>query len=442
LYVQIEIRNPFRFLSKRSQTSGLAYPAQWFMDMFAPRNKSGQAVNELTALQLTAVAACVRIISTNIAKVPKYLLKEEENGDLIKDKKNPIYYQLSEQPSDLYNKFNFDKLMMTYRLLWGNAYAYNHRNKYGEVYKRTILYPWAVMPTFIDGQLLFYNSDTRYPEIPTVLKPYEIYHLKGISTDGYAGKSPIRLHAESIGINLASETYGANFFGNSAIPSGFITVPNTLTSTSAAQIKQSWKEQTSGTNQGDIAVLGNGSQFTQLSIPPEEAQFLATRQYGVREIASIYGVPLHMLADLERATFSNIEHQSIQFVSQTLTDYTAEIEWEDESKILTEAMRLTHEVRYDFSDLLKGDANSQMDFVVKGIQNGMFSINEGRKRFGENQVIGGEQRFIAVNMMPIEDAKKVSQLKLSQPPTQRTIGFLEQIEKMINEQSIQNEHGN
>ncbi len=144
-----------------------------------------------------------------------------------------------------------------------------------------------------------------------------------------------------------------------------------------------------------------------------------------------------MLADLERATFSNIEHQSIQFVSNTLTDYTSEIEWEDESKILTEAMRLTHEVRYDFSDLLKGDVNSQMDFVVKGIQNGMFSINDGLKKFGHNQVPGGEQRFIGVNMIPLEDIKSFYNNK-SVAPTQRQIGFAKEIEKLLQQQSIQN----
>lgn len=432
--MQFEIRNPIRFLKRSdSQQGGYA----WLADLFNRSTKSGTNVNELTALQLTAVAACIRIISTSIAKVPKYLLLEEENGDLIKDKKSQYYFQLSEQPSELYNKFNFDRMMLTYRLLWGNAYAYNHRNKYGEVYKRTILYPWAVYPVFMDGKLQYYNGDARYPEIPNVLKPHEIYHLKATSTDGYAGKSPIRQHAESIGINIASENYGAKFFGNSGIPAGFIKVPDQLSAAGAKQIKDSWMNQTGGDNQNGTAVLGNGSDFVRLSIPPEEAQFLATRQYGVREIASIYGVPLHMLADLERATFSNIEHQSIQFVSSTLTDYSSEIEWEDESKILTEEMRLTHEVRYDFSDLLKGDVNSQMDFVVKGIQNGLFSVNDGRKRFGENQVAGGDQRFIGVNMIPIEDIKNFYNNK-STAPTQRQIGFAKELERLLEQQSIKN----
>jgi len=439
--VLINLRNPIQFL-KRSQTSGLANPAQWFMDMFARRTNSGQNVNELTALQLAAVSACVRIISTTIAKVPKYLLEEKENGDLIKAKNQKLYYyQISEQPSDLYNKFNFDRQMLTYRLLWGNAYAYPHRNKYGEVYKRTILYPWAVQPTFIDGELYYYNSDTRYMDIPRVLRPYEIYHLKGISTDGYVGKSPIRLHAESLGVTLAAESYGGAFFGNSAIPSGLITVPGNLSPAQNKQMRDSWMDEYGNDNKGSVAVLGSGATFQAMSIPPEEAQFLETRKYGVREIAAIYGVPLHMLGDLERATFSNIEHQSIEFVKGTLTDYTAEIEWEDESKILTEAMRGDFEVRYDFSDLLKGDSVAQMTYCKDGIQNGIFSINDARKFLGHNNVEGGDQRFIGVNNAPIEDIKLIYQNKATQPPAQRTLGFLTELEQMIAEKQTQNSNG-
>jgi len=148
-------------------------------------------------------------------------------------------------------------------------------------------------------------------------------------------------------------------------------------------------------------VLGAGAEFMRLMIPPEEAQFLETRKYGVREIAAIYGVPLHMLADLERATFSNIEHQSIQFVSQTLTDYTAEIEWEDECKLLTTSDRLTHEVRYDYTDLLKGDSNSQADFVNKLINTGVLTINEARKKFGWNSIENGDERFVNSGMQPL-----------------------------------------
>lgn len=437
----INLRNPIQFL-KRSQTSGLANPAQWFLDMFARKTNSGQSVNELSALQLTAVTACVRIISTTIAKVPKYLLEEKENGDLIKAKNQKLYYyQISEQPSDLYNKFNFDRQMLTYRLLWGNAYAYPHRNKYGEVYKRTILYPWAVQAIFENGELYYLNSDTRYPEIPNVLKPHEIYHLKGISTDGYTGKSPIRLHAESLGVTLAAESYGGAFFGNGATPSGVLSFPGTVSQAQQAQYASSWYDAHSGSNKGSVAILGGGAEFKPISIPPEEAQFLETRKYGVREIAAIYGVPLHMLGDLERATFSNIEHQSIEFVKGTLTDYTAEIEWEDESKILTEAMRGDFEVRYDFSDLLKGDSVAQMTYCKDGIQNGMFSINDARKFLGHNNVEGGDQRFIGVNMAPIEDIKLIYQTKAGQPPVQRTLGFLTELEQMIAEKQTQNSHG-
>ena len=410
-------------------------------EWFGTKSRSGEMVSEESALRLAAVAACVRIISNTIAGVPKYLLEESANGDLNPAKTNPLYFQLSEQPSELYNKYNFDRMMLTYRLLYGNAYAYIHRNQYNEPIGRTILYPWAISTIFENGKLYFYNSDTRYSDIPRVMEPWQIYHLKNTSIDGYTGKSPIRLHAESIGINIASESYGAKFFGNSAIPSGYIKVPTNINPAQRDQIKESWKKDSSGEASSGTAVLGSGADFVRLSVPPEEAQFLETRKYGVREIASIYGVPLHMLADLERATFSNIEHQTIQFVSGTLSEYTNEIEWEDESKLLTRDERLTHEVRYDYSNLLKGDVNSQMDYIIKGIQNGLFSIDDGRKFLGKNSVEGGNQRFINLQMLPIEQVSTfhmAGKQPVETKSNSEVVGF---IKKQLDEHFILNKDG-
>jgi HK97 family phage portal protein len=432
--VLIKLRNPIQLLKR----STLANPASWMYNVFGNQTKSGEHVNEERALRLAAVDACVRIISTAIAKSPKYLYMEDAEGNLIHDKGNPLYFILSEQPTELYNKFNYDKLMLTYRLLWGNAYAYIHRNRYNEPEGLTVLYPWAVKPRFQSGKLYYQNTDTRYPEIPTILQPYELIHLKNISTNGYEGKSPIALHAETLGVTIASESYGAKFFGNSGIPSGFLQVPGPLNPQQAKLMKENWESQVSGEQSQSTAVLGSGAKYERLTIPPEEAQFLDTRKYGVREIAAIYGVPLHMLGDLERATFSNIEHQSIQFVSGTLTEYSTEIEWEEECKLLTKEQRMSHEIRYDFAELLKGDAQSVMNYAKDGLQNGIFSINEVRKMLGKNNVEGGDQRFINLQMLPIE---QVSDFHMAQKgietkeENKEIIGF---IQRELNKYHIMN----
>lgn len=430
----IQIRNPFKLL-KRSGTNNAD---MWKLWGFGNSTKSGETVSEERALRLSAVEACVRIISNQIAKSPKYLYVEDENGNLNLDKKNPLFYILSEQPTKLYNKFNYDRLMLSYRLLWGNSYAYIHRNRYNEPIGLTVLYPWCVSAQFNEGDLYYYNNDTRYADIPHILRPDELIHLKNTSTDGYVGKSPIRLHAESIGVSLASEAYGAKFFGNSGIPSGFLRVPGVLNAAQSKLMKETWENQTSGDNSQGTAVLGSGAEYMRLSVPPEEAQFLETRKYGIREIAQIYGVPLHMLADLERATFSNIEHQRIEFVSGTLTDYTTEIEWEEETKLLTKEQRITHEIRYDFTELLKGDANSVIDYVNKGISSGLFSINEGRKILGRNNVPGGEQRFINLQMLPIEDVRTFHMASKGIESKSDVVGFLKQT---IDEHFIKNQNG-
>jgi len=227
--VIIKLQSPISFKKeeRNSLFNTVTSAGQWLVDWLGIQSKAGEVVSEQTALRLTAVAACIRIISTNIAKVPKQLYLESNNGDLTPDKRHPLYFQLTEQPCELYNKFQFDRQLLMYRLAWGNAYAYIHRDPTMKPTHRTILYPWCVVEVEQDGKLFYQVNDARYPEIPKIVPARDMYHIRNMSVDGYKGLSPIKLHAETIGVSIASEKYGAKFFSNSGIPSGFIRVPTT-----------------------------------------------------------------------------------------------------------------------------------------------------------------------------------------------------------------------
>lgn len=422
------LQSPLKILRSGQQSTTLRNPAQWLFEAFgAWKSKSGVAVTEENSLALSAVHRAVAIISETLSRLPVSILYIEADGDRIIQANHPANFLLNVRANSYLNSYNFDRLMYTYRALWGNAYAYIKRDDKMRPMELIDLYPWCCQPyRLADGSIEYFNSDPRYPHVPRWIKPHDIFHLKGISIDGMSGKSPIRLHAESIGINIAAEQYGGNWFGNSATPAGFLKTPAVLKPDQQKLMEQSWFESYGGpNNQNKVAVLGGGAEFVRISVPPEEAQFLESRKYGNLDIARIFGIPPHMLADLDRATFSNIEEQNLQFVSQTLKPYAEEYEQEVRSKLLYDSEALNHEVRHDFSELLKPNAQVFAEYLSKLVNNGFISINEGRHMLGQNSVDGGDQRYINAANMPIDLIKDFYQAQINAkgPAQVRNIGF-------------------
>jgi len=284
----------------------------------------------------------------------------------------------------------------------------------------------------IQGQVFYYNYDTRHPDIPTLLKPHEIIHFKSLSIDGLMGKSPLRTAAESVGIGIASENYGAKLFGNSSVPTGYLKSKEALDAAKSARIKENWKKNQGGANQGDIAILQGDLDYVKVMLSPEESQFLETRKYSKLEIATLYGIPPHKLADLDRATFSNIEEQNIQFVEDTLSNYAAEIEWEYRIKLLKEDEQANHYFKYDFSSMLQGNSKDQAETLSKLISTGLLSINEGRGRLNANKVEGGDERYMQMSYIPISmiDEYYRSQMAAKGAPATRqdVTGFLKALQ--------------
>lgn len=376
------------------------------------RSTSGKYVNEMTAMQTTAVYACVRILSEAIASLPIHIYKM---GDKSKERvfDHPLYNILHDKPNPEMTSFVFRETLMSHLLIWGNAYAQIIRNGKGEV---VALYP--LMPNKIDverdnkGNLVYIYS--RYSdENPTinkygqiVLKADEVLHIPGLGFDGLIGYSPIAMARNAVGMTMACEEYGASFFANGANPGGVLEHPGILKDPS--KVRDSWNSVYRGSNNAHkIAVLEEGMKYQQIGIPPEEAQFLETRKFQINEIARLYRIPPHMVGDLEKSSFSNIEQQSLEFVKYTLDPWV--IRWEQALKkaLLLPTEKKEYAIRLNVDGLLCGDYQSRMNGYSVGRQNGWLSTNDIREMEDMNPLSdeeGGNLYLINGSMTKLKDA--------------------------------------
>ena len=278
---------------------------------------------------MTAVYACVRILSEAIAGLPLHLYRYTADGGKERALDNSLYYLLHDEPNPEMTSFIFRETMMTHLLLWGNAYAQIIRNGKGEV---VALYPLLPDRMKVDrnnnGELYYEytpSDQSKFDGKTVVLNTYEVLHIPGLGFDGLVGYSPIAMAKNAIGMAIACEEFGARFFENGAAPSGVLEHPETLKD--PARVRETWQSQFGGSsNSGKVAVLEEGMKYTPISIAPEQAQFLETRKFQINEIARIFRVPPHMVGDLAKSSFSNIEQQSLEFVKYTLDPWV--IRWE------------------------------------------------------------------------------------------------------------------
>lgn len=364
---------------------------------------SGKVVNERTAMQTTAVYACVRILSETLASLPLHTYRHTERG---KEKAidHNLYYLLHDEPNPEMTSFVFRETLMGHLLLWGNAYAQIIRDGSGKV---VALYPLLPDKMKVDrtsaGELYYeYQTDTG----PVILRNYEVFHIPGLGFDGLVGYSPIAMAKNAIGMAIATEEYGAKFFANGANPGGVLEHPGVLKD--PKRVRDSWNAVYQGSgNAHRIAVLEEGMKFHSIGIPPEQAQFIATRKFQLNEIARIFRIPPHMIGDLDKSSFSNIEQQSREFVKYTLDPWVSRWEQAIHKLLLKPDEKRQYFVKFNVDGLLRGDYESRMNGYAIGRQNGWLSANDIREledmnRIPEDQ--GGDLYLINGNMTKLEDA--------------------------------------
>ena len=390
----------------QNRTTGSTY------SFFFGSSSAGKRVNERSAMQMTAVYSCVRILAEAVAGLPLHLYRYKEDGGKEKAIYHPLYLLLHDEPNPEMSSFVFRETLMTHLLLWGNAYAQIIRNGKGEV---IALYPLMpnrmVVDRDIHGQL-YYQYTRSTEEAPTMkgvtvnLPPSDVLHIPGLGFDGLVGYSPIAMAKNAIGMAIACEEYGAKFFANGAAPGGVLEHPGTIKD--PQRVRESWQPTFGGSgNSNKIAVLEEGMKYTPIGISPEQAQFLETRKFQINEIARIFRVPPHMVGDLEKSSFSNIEQQSLEFVKYTLEPWLVRWEQSIQRTLFSPEEKKRYFAKFNVEGLLRGDYASRMSGYATARQNGWMSANDIRELENLDRIPtedGGDLYLINGNMLPLGNA--------------------------------------
>ena len=354
----------------------------------------------------------VRILAEAVAGLPLHLYRYKENNGKEKAIDHTLYHLLHDEPNPEMSSFVFRETLMTHLLLWGNAYAQIIRNGKGEV---IALYPLIPNKMTVNrdenGQLYYEYSKTaddfyNVSNSTVILNPRDVLHIPGLGFDGLVGYSPIAMAKNAIGMAIACEEYGAKFFANGAAPSGVLEHPGTIKD--PKKVREAWQSQFGGSsNAGRVAVLEEGMKYTPISISPEQAQFLETRKFQINEIARIFRIPPHMVGDLEKSSFSNIEQQSLEFVKYTLDPWV--IRWEQSlmRSLLSHEEKKEYFIKFNLEGLLRGDYESRMNGYSIGRQNGWMSANDIRELENLDRISpedGGDLYLVNGNMLPLKNA--------------------------------------
>jgi HK97 family phage portal protein len=362
---------------------------------------AGPPVTEENAMRSSAVYACIRIISESIAALPLVLYKQS-GRDKSKATSHPLYPILHNLTNPEMTALEWRELMISHCLLCGNGYSEKDIDNGGKI--RAL---WPLRPDKMEdlqrgsnGQMyyMYRMPDQTLRAIPS----YRIHHLKGLG-NGLMGFSPILQAAkQAIGLSLAAEEYGARFYSNGARPGLILRHPGKLSEQAAKRLKESYAYEHQGlSNAHRTKILEEGMDVTTIGIANNEAQFLETRKFQVTEIARIFRVPPHMLADLDRATFSNIEQQSINFVMYTLMPWLVRHEQAIYRDLLTEGERRTMFAKYNVEGMLRGDTLSRYQSYQVAVNNTILTPNEIRELEDRNPMEGGDVLFTPLNLIAL-----------------------------------------
>ena len=362
---------------------------------------SGKSVTVKSAIQVSTVYACVRVIAETIASLPLHVYMVTDKGS-EKATDHQLYRLLHDEPNAEMTSFIWRETMLTHLLLHGNSYSQVVRNGRGHILGLYPLLPDRMQVDRDNGGNLTYTYTTTEGKSVS-LHPADVLHIPGLGFDGIMGYSPIALERNAIGLGIAAEEYGSKFFAHGANPSGVLTHPNTVKDPS--RLRESWNNAYGGSaNSGKVAILEEGMRFERISLPNNEAQFLETRKFQVSEICRIFRVPPHLVADLEHATFSNIEHQSISFAVHTIRPWLVRIEQALNMQLFSEKEKGSFYAQFNMDGLMRGDYKSRMEGYAIARQNGWMSANDIRELENLNPISdadGGNVYLVNGNMLPI-----------------------------------------
>lgn len=365
-----------KLFSIRNDSSDITNPSDWLVNLFGGNvlTGSGETVTSVSSLNIPTIYSCINVKSNAIAKLPMQVFKTTQIGR-ERDKLHQVAYLLETRPNEFTTPFNFKHAMAVHQNLWGTAYVYIESDRKGV--KALWLLPPDGTTAYLDVATGLYTYITTFRLQTMRLQESEVIKLPYLSINGVKGKSPISVARETLGIMQASSKFIGGFYKNGTSTKGIITTPTALSPELKDVVRSEWQKANGGTdNAGGVAVVDAGMTYASISMPLADAEFIATNKFNVGEICKIFSVPPHMVGELDRATFSNIEQQSMEFISNCIQPSL--VSWEEEFsyKLFATAKDKAHYIKFDMDNALRGDSVSRATYYEKMTGIGAFSIND------------------------------------------------------------------
>ena len=381
----------------------LKLSSDW-VEAISSETSSGVNISPNTALRHTAVFACNRVLSESISSLPLTIYQEDEKGNRSKAKSHPLYDILHSTPNPETTTMQWRETMITSLNMRGNHYTQVIRDNAGRISSLWGLATDRISVTRLEktGELIFLYDNGK-KQMP--FKFDDILNVSGLSLDGMSGVSPITYNRESLSLSKAMEIYGGKYFKNGATSTGAFSVQGELSDEAYKRLKNGFADSYTGMiNAHKPMILEGGAKFEKITMSNEDSQFLDSRKYQRSEIASIFRVPLHMINDLERATFSNIEQMSLDFAIYTLTPWLVRIEQAMNRDLLTKKERAKgFYIKHNLAGLLRGDTASRAEMYSKYVNSGIYTINDVLALEDKNEVSNGNERFMQGAMTTIDN---------------------------------------
>ncbi|TCP32179.1 HK97 family phage portal protein [Scopulibacillus darangshiensis] len=401
------LRNLFE--KRELNPTDVTNPQQWFVDSIGGTpTSSGISINGDNALMNSNVFTCASILGGDIGKLPIQVFKKTRNG-VQKDTKHPVAKLLGTRPNPYMSAYTFKELMEVHAAVWGNGYAYIDWGPDG--------YPVALWP--LDPSLTDVLVDTNTNQVWYVttvpgndvrkIPWYDVLHYKGISKSGLKGITPISVLREEIANQQVSKKFIGSFYANGTTTKGILKVPQPLKSPAKDKVREEWQKANSGLdNSHKIAILDGGLEYQDLGMPLKDAEFIETQKFGILEIAKLYKIPPHKLGQLDRATFSNIEQQSLDYVKNTLQPIITNWEQENNFKLFTDKEQKQFYTKFNVTSELRGDSKSRADYYKEMLYAGIYSINEIRELEDRDGIgVDGDKHFINMSFAPVDQLESI-----------------------------------
>ncbi|WP_440863197.1 phage portal protein [Symbiopectobacterium purcellii] len=362
-------------------------------------------VSPETAMKLAAVYACIYVISSNIAQMPLHVMRKS-NNKVEPARDHPVFHLVHDEPNDWQTSYKWRELKQRHILGWGNGYTHIKRNRRGEVIQLEACMPWETTLLNTGGRYTYgvYNDEGSF-----AISPEDMVHIRALGNDQKMGVSPVLQHAETIGMGMSGQKYTENFFSGNARPAGIVSVKGPLNKDSWGWLKDQWQKATAmlRSQENKTMLLPADLDYKALTISPVDAQIIDMLKLNRSMIAGIYNVPAHMINDLEKATFSNITQQAIQFVRYTMLPWVTNWEQELNRRLFTRSERAAgYYTRFNLTGLLRGTPQERAQFYHFAITDGWMSRNEARAFEDMNPVDGLDEMLVNVNAAnPASDFK-------------------------------------